>query len=354
MLWGYEGINNAWANVNFRADELEVTLKPRAAELGLTQQLLARQIRQAFYGEQAQRVLQGVDDVRVMVRLPEDARESLYTFERIKIRTPRGAEVPLTTVANVTFTQAPTSIERNDRAEVIRIGAQPIDETVDIVGISKEIEPRIQELCNEVEGLSFKWMGYVAEAEESRRRTIIGSLALLFILYALLAIPFKSMTQPFFVLIALPFGIVGALLGHMIMGLTPSYLSIFGMLALAGVVVNDSLVLVDFVNQRKAAGMSLRDAALEAGGKRFRPIILTSITTFVGLLPLMMETSLQAQFLIPMAVSLGFGVVFATVITLFLIPCSLLVAEDLGTMLASAKSWYWKPFKSEKSLEHHA
>jgi multidrug efflux pump subunit AcrB len=197
-------------------------------------------------------------------------------------------------------------------------------------------------------------MGYVAEAEESRRRTIIGSLALLFILYALLAIPFKSMTQPFFVLIALPFGIVGALLGHMIMGLTPSYLSIFGMLALAGVVVNDSLVLVDFVNQRKAAGMSLRDAALEAGGKRFRPIILTSITTFVGLLPLMMETSLQAQFLIPMAVSLGFGVVFATVITLFLIPCSLLVAEDLGTMLASVKSWYWKPFKSEKSLEHHA
>jgi multidrug efflux pump subunit AcrB len=191
MLWGYEGINNAWANVNFRADELEVTLKPRAAELGLTQQFLARQIRQAFYGEQAQRVLQGVDDVRVMVRLPEDARESLYTFERFKIRTPRGADVPLTTVADVAFTQAPTSIERNDRAEIIRIGAQPIDETVDIVGISKEIAPRIQELCKEVEGLSFQWLGYVAEAEESRRRTIIGSLALLFILYALLAIPFN-------------------------------------------------------------------------------------------------------------------------------------------------------------------
>ena len=176
-------------------------------------------------------------------------------------------------------------------------------------------------------------MGYVAEAEESRRRTIIGSLALLFILYALLAIPFKSMVQPFFVLIALPFGVIGALLGHMIMGLTPSYLSIFGMLALAGVVVNDSLVMVDFVNRRKAAGMSLLEAALEAGGKRFRPIILTSLTTFVGLLPLMLETSLQAQFLIPMAVSLGFGVVFATVITLFLIPCSLLGSDDLGTMV---------------------
>ena len=143
-----------------------------------------------------------------------------------------------------------------------------------------------------------------------------------------------------------------ALLGHMIMGLTPSYLSIFGMLALAGVVVNDSLVMVDFVNQRRAAGMSLLESALEAGGKRFRPIILTSVTTFVGLLPLMLETSLQAQFLIPMAVSLGFGVLFATVITLFLIPCSLLVAQDLGTMFSSAKNWYWKPFKSEETVKH--
>lgn len=348
MLWGYEGINNAWANVNFRADELELSLKPRAAELGLTQQSLARQIRQAFYGEQAQRVLDDVDDVRVMVRLPEAKRESLYTFERIKIRTPRGAEVPLSTVANVDFTRAPTHVERNDRAEVIRIGAQPIDETVDIVGISKEMEPRIQELCNEVEGLSFQWKGYVAEAEESKRRTIIGSFALIFVLYALLAIPFKSMVQPFFVLIALPFGVIGALLGHMIMGLTPSYLSIFGMLALAGVVVNDSLVMVDFVNQRREAGMSLLDAALEAGGRRFRPIMLTSLTTFVGLLPLMLETSLQAQFLIPMAVSLGFGVVFATVITLYLIPCSLLVADDLSRVIAAIKNWYVRPFRPVK------
>ena len=351
LLTGYEGISTAWADINFRSDELVVSLKPRAIELGLTQQSLARQIRQAFYGEQAQRVLQDVDDIRVMVRLPEDERESLYTFERIKIRTPRGADVPLTTVADVHFAKAPTFVERNDRAEIIRIGAQPIDETVDIIGISKEITPLLQELCNEVEGISFQWMGYVAEAEESKRRTMIGSLALIFVLYALLAIPFKSMIQPFFVLIALPFGIIGALLGHMIMGLTPSYLSIFGMLALAGVVVNDSLVLVDFINQRRTAGMSLHDAALEAGGRRFRPIMLTSLTTFVGLLPLMLETSLHAQFLIPMAVSLGFGVVFATVITLYLIPCSLMVAEDCGRVLISAKNWYFRPFKSSEDTE---
>jgi len=352
LLRGYEGISTAWADINLRAEELVVSLKPRAVELGLSQQLLSRQIRQAFYGEQAQRVLHDVDDIRVMVRLPEDKRESLYTFERIKIRTPRGAEIPLTTVADIEFTTAPTFVERNDRAEVIRIGAQPIDETVDIVGISKEITPKLQELCDEVEGISFQWMGYVAEAEESKRRTILGSLALIFILFALLAIPFKSMVQPFFVLTALPFGVIGALLGHLVMGLTPSYLSIFGMLALAGVVVNDSLVMVDYINQRTREGMSLLNACLEAGGKRFRPIILTSATTFVGLLPLMLETSLQAQFLIPMAVSLGFGVVFATTITLYLIPCSLLVSQDIDAVAGSVRKWYWKPFKSDEALQH--
>ena len=349
LLMDFEGISTAWADINLKAEELVVSLKPRAIELGLTQQSLARQIRQAFYGEQAQRVLQDVDDIRVMVRLPEAKRESLYTFERIKIRTPRGADVPLTSVADVSFTTAPTFVERNDRAEIIRIGAQPVDETVDIIGISEEITPLLQELCNEVEGISFQWMGYVAEAEESKRRTIIGSLALIFALYALLAIPFKSIVQPFFVLIALPFGIIGALLGHILMGLTPSYLSIFGMLALAGVVVNDSLVMVDFINRRVREGMSLGDACLEAGAKRFRPIMLTSLTTFVGLLPLMLETSRHAQFLIPMAVSLGFGVVFATIITLYLIPCSLLVAQDIGAKVAEFKRWYWKPFRSEDS-----
>ena len=206
-----------------------------------------------------------------MVRLPDAKRESLYTFERIKILTPRGADIPLTTVADITFTTAPNFVERNDRAEVIRIGAQQIDETVDIIGISKELTPQIQELCNEVEGISFKWTGYVAEAEDSKRRTIIGSAALVFVLYALLAIPFKSMTQPIFVLLALPFGVIGALLGHLIMGLTPSYLSIFGMLALAGVVVNDSLVMVDYVNQRTREGMPLLDACLAMSPRRSLP-----------------------------------------------------------------------------------
>ena len=344
----FDGITTAWARVNNSQDELEFTLKPRAAEFGLTQQALAQQIRQAFYGEEAQRILRDTEDIRVMVRLPRKARESIYTLDRMKIRTPAGAEVPLSTVADVTFVKAPSSIERNAGAEVIRIGAMPQDETVDITGIVKEATPMIQEMVNEGNNLSFMFTGHIAENAESRKRTIIGSVTLLFALFALLAIPFKSLVQPIYVLLAVPFGIIGALLGHIVMGITPSYLSVFGMLALAGVAVNDALVLVDYINRRCREGVPLNEAVLEAGGKRFRPIILTSATTFVGLLPLLLDRSVQAQFLIPMAVSLGAGILFSTVITLYLIPCALLLSDDMGKRFAMIRNWYFRPFAASK------
>ena len=344
-LRSYEEITAAWARINRGQDEIEFKLKPRAAELGLTQQSLAFQIRQAFYGDEAQRILRGTDEIRVMVRLPREARESLHTLDRLKIRTAGGAEVPLSSVADLQFVKAPDFVERNDRAEVIRIGAMPVDETVDIVSIYNQAKPVIQELVNEGKNLSFQATGYLREHEESQRRTLVGSIALFFALFALLAIPFKSLVQPIYVLVAVPFGIIGALLGHMAMGITPSYLSIFGMLALAGVVVNDSLVLVDFVNREQRAGNSLEKAVRQAGARRFRPIILTSLTTFVGLVPLLMDTSIQAQFLIPMAVSLGAGILFSTVITLYLIPCTLLIGRDLGLAGRSAGNWYTEPFR---------
>jgi len=330
LLQSQPGIQTAWAQINYGQDELEISLRPRAAELGLTQALLARQIRQAFYGEEAQRVQRGVDDLRVMVRLPREHRETLHTLDRMKIRTPRGAEVPLATVADVRFTKAPSFVERNDKAEIIRIGAQPVDETVDLLALARSLEPRLRELCREGGEFSFQFKGLVAEAEEARRRTVLGSGALLLALYAMLAIPFRSLLQPLFVMLAIPFAVIGALAGHLLLGVTPSYLSVFGMLALAGVAVNDSIVLMDYVNQRRAAGRTLREAALEAGARRFRPILLTSATTFAGLAPLMLAKSLQAQFLIPMAVSLGFGILFGTVITLLLVPCVLLVADDFN------------------------
>ena len=353
MLEGYEGISTAWAGVNYGQDELEVSLKSRAAELGLTQASLANQIRQAFYGEEAQRVQRGVDDVRVMVRLPKESRESLHTLDQMKIRTPRGAEVPLATVADIAFSKAPSFVERNDGAEIIRCGAQPVDETVDVLGIAHEMVPRLDELCTRA-GLSYKFLGYVAEAEAARRQTIIGSILLFFTLYGMLAIALKSLVQPIYVMLAVPFAIIGALLGHIIMDLTPSYLSIFGMLALSGVAVNDTLVMVDYINRRRQEGMSLREAALQAGGRRFRPIFLTSVTTFVGLLPLMLDRSLQAQFLIPMAVSLAFGVLFATAVTLYLIPCTFLFGEDLIGVIRRLGDWYARPFRGDKASRRAA
>ncbi|MEM7474230.1 MAG: efflux RND transporter permease subunit [Planctomycetota bacterium] len=347
MLESYEGVSNAWARVNYGQDELELSLKPRAAELGLNQAMLAQQIRQAFFGEEAQRVQRGVHDIRVMVRLPKEQRESLHTLDKLKIRTPRGANVPLQTVANVEFTKAPSFVERNDGAEVIRCGGQPVDETVDIIGISKDLKPKLDKLCRE-NNLSYQFTGFVAEAEETQKQTIVGAVLLFFTLYGMLSIPLKSIVQPFFVMLAVPFAMIGALLGHIIMDLTPSYLSVFGMLALAGICVNDTLVMVDYVNRQRREGKSLRVAALEAGVKRFRPIMLTSVTTFAGLLPLMMERSLQAQFLIPMAVSLAFGVLFATMVTLYLIPCSLLLAQDLNRVLKRFHAWYMRPFRREE------
>ena len=347
MLEGYPGISTAWARINRGQDELELKLRPRAAELGLSQAELARQIRQAFYGEEAQRVQRGIDDIRVMVRLPKESRESLRTLEEMTIRTPRGADVPISTVAEITFRKAPTFVERNDGAEIIRIGAQPIDESVDVVSIAQELEPRLWELCRQADNLSFQFIGYVAEAKEAKKSTLLGGTGLLLALYGLLAIPFKSLVQPFFVMTAVPFGIIGALVGHIIMGVTPSYLSIFGMLALAGVTVNDSLVMVDHVNKQLKKGKDLDQATRQAGKRRFRPIMLTSLTTFLGLLPLMLERSLQAQFLIPMAISLGFGVIFATTITLYLIPCVLMTAAHFQEVCLRTKNWYWKPFRDQ-------
>ena len=347
ILEGFDKeFSSVWAKINRGQDELEMSLKPMGAELGLTQAMLAQQIRQAFYGEEAQRVQRGIDLVRAMVRLPKLDRESLHTLEQLKVKTPSGANVPLSTVATIHFTKAPSRVERMNGAEILEIGAQPVNEEVDVLGIAERITPQLDELCREA-NLSYQFTGYVAEAEKTRQQTILGAIIMLLTLYGLLSIPLKSVIQPMYVMLAVPFAIIGALLGHIIMDLAPSYLSVFGMLALAGISVNDTLVMVDYVNRRLAEGASLYDAALSAGARRFRPIILTSVTTFVGLLPLLMDRSLQAQFLIPMAVSLAFGVLFATGVTLYLVPCSLLLGQDFRRVWDGVFAWYLRPFRQD-------
>lgn len=343
MLEAYEGIASAYNNSFGLRNELLIKIRPEGEAIGLTQRELSRQVRSAFFGEQAQRVQRDRDDIRVMIRLPLALRQSLSTLDDLRIRTPSGGEAPFHTVASANFERTRSRIERIDGARVATITAEPADETVDLVAISRNLAPRIDALFNQHPELSWRYSGYVAEHEETKKRTIIGGLALFFVLFALLAIPFRSLYQPIFVMLAVPFGAIGALFGHIIMGITPSYLSIFGILALAGVVVNDSLVMVDFINRKVRDGVDDLTAVIQSGTRRFRPILLTSVTTFVGLLPLLFDRSLQAQFLIPMATSLAFGILFATAITLYLIPCSYLVAEEIRRLLGRAWTWYRHP-----------
>ncbi len=345
VLEAYEGIHSAWNNAGGNRDELLISIRPEGEALGLTQRELANQVRAAFFGQQAQRVQRDRDDIRVMIRMPLAQRQSLNTLDHLRIRTPAGGEAPFHSVATANFERARSDIERIDGAQVVGVSAQPVDETVDVVMIARNLAPRIDEILNQYPGLSWRYTGYVAEHEETRQRSIIGGTALFFALYALLAIPFKSLYQPIFVMLAVPFGAIGALFGHLIMDITPSYLSVFGILALAGVVVNDSLVMVDFINQRVRAGDDLHESVIRSGTKRFRPILLTSLTTFVGLMPLLFDRSLQAQFLIPMATSLAFGILFATAITLYLIPTAYLAAEDIRTHVGRAWAWYRRPFR---------
>ncbi len=346
-LESYAGIADAWNNAGGNRDELLITIRPEGEALGLTQRELARQVRAAFFGELAQRVQRERDDIRVMVRLPLEQRQSLSTLDQLRIRTPSGGEAPFHSVAAATFSRARSDINRIDGAQVISISAKPEDENVDVVNISRNLSSRLDQLLNPHPDLSWRYTGYVAEHEETKKRALIGGIALFLGLYALLAIPFRSLYQPFFVMLAVPFGAIGALGGHIIMDITPYYLSIFGILALSGVVVNDSLVMVDFINRKTRAGGDLFESVIHSGTRRFRPIFLTSATTFAGLLPILFDHSLQAQFLIPMAASLAFGIIFATCITLYLIPASYVAAEEIIGHLHRAWAWYWKPLRRE-------
>lgn len=342
-----EGVESTWHNAQQGSEEFRLTLKPLALEMGLTQRELASQVRAAFFGEEAQRIQRNRDDIRVMVRLPKKDRQSLDTLNNLLLQSPDGTQIPFSSVADISFDTVPGRLERIDGAQVSKFTAEVRDDETDIMGIAEKATSQIDEI---LAGTDFTWYydGFVADDGETKRRTILGFAILLIVLYALLAIPFKSLIQPLFVMLAIPFGIIGAAVGHIIMDQTPSWLSVFGLLALTGVVVNDSLVLVDFINRRRAMGLALYDSVLQAGLRRFRPILLTSLTTFAGLIPLIMERSLQAQFLKPMAISLAFGILFATFITLLLIPTAYLITEDLKRFLARAWRWYRSPFRSSE------
>lgn len=348
-LMATPGVLNASTNIEQAQDEFQITLLPYGRDLGLTQESLARQVRRAFHGEQAQRIQRGEDSVKVMVRLPKKKRESLHTLDDLLITLPNKSTISLRSVADIKQASSPPSIVRKDGARVYTVSANPKNKDTSISAIGQAIAPRLDEITANNPGVSWRFDGLLAEDAENKKRLMFSLGILIFTLYALLAIPFRSLTQPIFVLIAIPFGAVGAIIGHILLGITPSLLSLFGMLALAGVVVNDSLVMVDFTNQKRLKGASAYDAVINSGTARFRPILLTSLTTFAGLMPLIFERSIQAQFLIPMAVSLAFGIIFATVITLFLIPCAYMATEDILGIFKRGLGWYTRPFRSNSS-----
>lgn len=334
---GLYDITDSYERAN---DEFELDLKPEAEYLGVTATNLAQQVRTAFFGSEAQRIQRGRDEVRVMVRYPESERRSLGALQTMMIRTANGTEVPFETVATVVPGKSLPSIQRVDRKRIIQVSADGDAEVLDIETMEGEIlEEFLPELvATKYPGMEFGVRGFGAEARDNQKELILGIYFVLAVIYALLAIPFRSYFQPIIVMSAIPFGVVGAIVGHWIMAVIFGWnggdpivtqTSIFGMMALSGVVVNDSLVMVHYMNTKTKAGMSLNEAVRMAGVRRFRPILLTSLTTFFGLLPLMFEDSPQAAFLVPMAISLGWGIIFATIVTLVLIPVLVLVYDDM-------------------------
>lgn len=319
--------------------EMQLKLKPTAAVLGLTLNGLARQVRHAFYGAEALRFQRGKDEVKVLVRYPDGERHSIGNVEEMRIRTPQGVEVPFRQVAQVEMEQGYATIERAQRLRVIKVSADVDEKSANANEIRQDLEKRYLPLLkNRYPGLRFAMEGEGKEQKESLGDVRKGFVIALFCIYALLAVPFKSFTQPLIVMSAIPFGIVGAVLGHLLMGFNISIISLFGIVGLTGVVVNDSLVLIDRVNRIRGEGFGAMEAVQQAGAMRFRAIILTSLTTFAGLTPMLLEKSIQAQFLIPMAVSLGFGVLFATLITLILIPCGYLILDDFHNRFSRRRS----------------
>jgi multidrug efflux pump subunit AcrB len=315
--------------------QYDFRLRPEGRALGLTDQELGEQLRGAFFGSLALRLLRGTNEIEVRVKLPEQEREDIYNLEDLVIRTPSGAEVPLLDVADLEQTAAFRSIDRRDGRRVVSVSMdiepqRAVNQVIHALR-TKEL-PRLRE---DFPGITWSFEGSDAEMRRATA-SLWGSFGLaLAVIYSLLAIAFRGYIQPLIVLVAIPFGVVGAVLGHILLGYDLSLVSFMGVIALSGVVINDSLIMIDYANRRRV-DHSAFEAITQAGVRRFRPILLTTLTTFGGLMPLIFEDSLQAQYIIPMAISLGFGILFATAIILVLVPCLYLILEDIRLIFSPA------------------
>ncbi len=329
-LASIDGVIDQRSDISVRNDEIVLSSREAAEVLGLPLADVANQVRHAFQGYEVQRVQRGNDEVRVWVRYPRGDRESLATLQNMHVRNNTGETVPLSAVADLDVRPGPSQLVRVDGISALRVTANVEASKISGGQAVKLVYDALNERLERDFNVEFA-LGEESEDEtEMVRFLLIGFLLSMLANYCLIAVPLRSYAQPLLIMGAIPFGIIGAIIGHLVLGLAVSMLSLFGMIAVAGVVVNDGLLLVDFINRAvREQGMSPIKAAVAASRRRFRAIMLTSLTTFVGLMPIMVERSAQARYVIPMAVSLAFGVVFATLITLILLPCLYVVLTDL-------------------------
>ncbi|MFK8020242.1 MAG: efflux RND transporter permease subunit [Pseudomonadales bacterium] len=331
-LLGFEGVVDIVDSFRSGKQEIQFKLKDEARHLGINIGQLGRQIRNAYYGEEAQRVQRGREDVKIMVRHPASERRSLADLQNMRIRTPNGEEVALGNVADLQLGRGFSSIKRLDGKRLVSVTADVDRNLLEpervIASLEANIRPAIEERFPRIE---YSLGGEAEESADSVNELAQYTLLALLLIYALLAIPLQSYSQPLIIMSVIPFGAVGAILGHLIIGEPPVFFSLLGIVALSGVVINSSLVLVDNVNRIRRRGVDAFEAVAEAGVERFRPIVLTSLTTFVGLVPLISDNNPTTAMIIPMAVSLSFGVIFATFITLFLVPCLYLIMSEASS-----------------------
>ena len=332
-LASYPHVFDAKTSLEASRPEIDLRLKPNAEMLGVTLNQVARQVRQAFYGEEAQRIPRGSEDVRVLVRYPVEDRRQLDQLNHMRIRTATGVEVPLLEVAEIVFVPGYTVIDRRDRKRNITVTAR-VGAEGDAQAIVRAMNEQFYlDWQRQHSGFSLQPDGNMRDQADFQKSLLANFLLALLVIYMMMAVNFRSYSQPLIVLTAVPFGFMGAVIGHLVMDREISMLSMLGFIACAGVVVNDNLVLLDRINQLRAQGMEIYEAVVQAGRDRFRAILLTSLTTFVGLMPIMAEQSVQARFLIPMVISLAFGVLFATFVTLLLVPCLNVLVADIDQRL---------------------
>lgn len=328
-LQTFDGVFDIGNSLSNGKRELNIALKPQGELLGLNLQNVTTQVRSAFFGTEAQRIQRQRDDIRVMVKYPIDERSDLSSLDDLMIKTGADSEARFSDIATVSWSRSPSSIRRVDQRRAVNITADLDKSAIDENQLNIELEAYVDNLLASYPQISYSMEGEQRAQQDSNTEMLYSTLFIILVIYTLLAIPFKSYTQPLVVIMVIPFSLIGCVLGHVIMGQGMSMFSFWGVLALFGILVNDSLVMVDWVNRRVNSGMDKFQAIIEAGASRFRPIILTSFTTFVGVFPILFDDSSQGRFLAPMAISLGFGILFATMITLLMVPCNYLILEDI-------------------------